>query len=53
MSSWVPENSGMFSSCIVRCEIMGEGGVGVFVGGGGMSWCDKSVDEQSEVSSEG
>ena len=32
---------------------MGEGGVGVFVGGGGVSRCDESVDEQSEVSSEG
>ena len=43
----------MFSSCIVHCEIMGDSGVGVFVGGGGVSRCDESVDEQSEVSSEG
>jgi hypothetical protein len=38
VSSCVPANSGMLSSCIGRngafCGL-GEGGVGVFVGGGG------------------
>ena len=40
LSSCVPENSGMFSSCMIRggdvC-VLGEGGVGVLVGGGGGS----------------
>jgi len=45
----------MFSSCIVHCRIiwaLGEGGVGVFVGGGGMFGCDESMKEYSEMLSE-
>ena len=52
----VPANSGMFSSCIAHCGIacgLGEGGVGVFVGGGSgdsdVAACVKSVTKYSGV----
>ena len=54
LSSCVPENSGMFSSCIVHCEgvgSFGDGGVGVFVGGGGGSLSSGSSSEYSGMSS--
>ena len=52
LSSCVPENSGMFSNCMVRLGgvcVLGEGGVGVLVGGGGKSEYEGSANENSEM----
>ena len=45
----------MFSSCITRCGtvawvVLGEGGAGVFVGGGGRTGGGGSMNEYSDVS---
>ena len=44
----------MFSSCITRCRtvvwfVLGEGGAGVFVGGGGRTGGSGSMNEYSDV----
>ena len=55
-SSWVPENSGIFSICIVRggvADDFGEGGVGVLAGVGGGYGSGVLVIECSDVFSEG
>ena len=46
----------MFLSCIIHGAAvcgLGEGGVNVFVGGGGRAGCDVSMNEYSEASSKG
>ena len=55
-SSWVPENSGIFSICIVRGGVagrFGDGGVGVLAGVGGIRVSGATMTERSDVFSEG